>query len=122
MAKPKDLDKSEIKWITKLGKNTFNKVGKSHDHRLNYKTQPWFSGAGARCLSDCFMFTAIKIEQRKHNGYFDEVLSIRSSMTIEQRCAYEVEIYMQAFDCHKQKMRKWFDRCRDNLLLVLCNG
>lgn len=118
----KDINKAEQFYIKQHAGRLFNRISIPYAKWLEKPKQPWSAGSGIRCPSDYLMWSTAKSAEVKKTDAFADVIDVMSKMIIVERAAFEVNIYRSQPDEVKEKLNKWFDLCKDNILEVLLNG
>ena len=116
---PKNINKAEQRYIKQYAGQLFNKISIPYAKWLEKPKQPWNAGTGIRCPSDYLMWTTAKSAGVKKSDVFDSIQTTIDSMTIKERIAFEVNVYESQYDAVKNKLSKWFDLCKDEMLAAL---
>jgi len=114
-----DLYKAERKAIAEMKDQLFNLVGGGvgpwHDH----DSLPWMCGAGIRCPSDIAIWHLLRADKTNHQEIADSARKMRSEMTIEDRCRYEVRVAMDLPRGFADKLEKWRARVEYKMVASL---
>lgn len=116
---PKDINKAEQRYIKQYAGRLFNRISIPYAKWLEKPKQPWNAGTGIRCPSDYLMWTTAKSAGVKKSDVFDGIKTTIDSMTTKERITFEVNVYESQHDAVKNKLSKWFDLCKDEMLKAL---